>query len=164
MLTGLVSVSIERIKNMGVVSMAKDIKKVHPDAIVCYKVGAFIQTFGKDAYIVSYLFDYSLRDAAEDVPTSGFPKNAIPKVCAKLEQKKINYVIIDTKNDYDVDEKFDVKNLNQYNIVLEKARKYIKIKKRLKSIEEELLEQFDDENIAKKIERIEEIAYESRKV
>lgn len=31
---------------MGVVSMAKDIKKVHPEELVCYKVGAFVQAFG----------------------------------------------------------------------------------------------------------------------
>lgn len=82
MLTGFVPVGIE-VKNveveynMGVVSMAKDIKKVHPEDVVCYKVGAFVQTFGKDAYIISYLFEYSLRDAKENVPTCRFTKNAI---------------------------------------------------------------------------------------
>ena len=62
MLTGLVSVSTENIEvlEMGVVNMAKDIKKVHPEELVCYKVGAFVQTFGKDAYILSYLFGYKL--------------------------------------------------------------------------------------------------------
>lgn len=49
--------------------MAKDIKKVHPEDVVCYKGGAFVQAFGKDAYIMSYLFEYSLRDAKENVDT-----------------------------------------------------------------------------------------------
>ena len=63
-------------------------------------MGAFIQSFGKDAYIISCLFDYNVKEIKGTVPSCGFPKRAISKVCAKLEQKKINYVIIDTKNDY----------------------------------------------------------------
>ena len=52
--TGL-AVCLWLVKNMGVVSMAKDIKKVHPEDVVCYKIGAFVQAFGKDAYVMSYL-------------------------------------------------------------------------------------------------------------
>lgn len=36
---------------MGVLNMARDIKKVHPNDTVMYKVGNFVQAFGKDAYI-----------------------------------------------------------------------------------------------------------------
>ena len=32
---------------MNVVSMAEEIKKEHPEEVVCYKMGAFIQSFGK---------------------------------------------------------------------------------------------------------------------
>ena len=42
--------------------MAKDIKKVHPEYVVCYKVGAF----GKDAQVMSYLFGYKLFKAKEN--------------------------------------------------------------------------------------------------
>lgn len=54
------------VKNMEVVSMAKDIKKVHPEDVVCYKVGAFVQAFGKDAYVMSYLFGYKLSEKKEN--------------------------------------------------------------------------------------------------
>ena len=67
--------------------MAKDIKKVHPEDVVCYKVGAFVQAFGKDAYIISYLFGYKLSVAKGEIPTCGFPKRAIGKVCKSLENK-----------------------------------------------------------------------------
>lgn len=149
---------------MGVVSMAKDIKKVHPEEVVCYKVGAFVQTFGKDAYILSYLFGYKLNTAKENIPTCGFPKRGISKVCAKLEQRKINYVMIDTRNNYEVDEKNDNKNLNTYLEVLEKAKKYIKVKNRLERIEKKLLENIEKENIMEKIRKVEEIVYEGRKI
>ena len=45
--------------------MAKNIKEVHPNALVCYKVGAFVNCYGKDAYIISYLFDYKIRMVTE---------------------------------------------------------------------------------------------------
>ncbi len=144
--------------------MAGDIKKVHPNDIVCYKVGAFVQTFGKDAYIISYIFGYNLKETKETIPTCGFPKRAIPKICARLEQNKINYIMIDTRNNYEVDEKNDNKNLNRYNEVLEKSKKYIKIKNRMKKIEETLLKESEDENTIKIIRKIEEIIYENRKI
>ena len=49
------SVAAEKETAMSVVNMAKDIKKVHPEDVVMYKVGNFVQSFGKDAYILSYV-------------------------------------------------------------------------------------------------------------
>ena len=149
---------------MSVINKARDIKKDHPNDVVCYKVGAFVQLFGKDAYIISYLFDYSLKEIKENIPTCGFPKRAISKVCAKLEQKKINYVIIDTRKNYEVTEEFNNKNLNEYDEILEKAKRYIKVRKILKNVEQELLKQTEEKNIIEKMRRIEEIAYENRKI
>ena len=50
--------------------------------------------------------------AKDNIQTCGFPKNAIPKVMSKLEQKKINFIIVDTRNNYEVDEENDNKNLS----------------------------------------------------
>lgn len=90
----------------------------------------------------------------------GFPKKAISKVIARLEKEKINYLIIDTRNNYDVDNKCDNGNLNKYQTVLEKAHKEINIKRRIDKITEILTKEKD----INKIKRIEEIIYESRKV
>lgn len=87
------SVAAEKETAMSVVNMAKDIKKVHPEDVVMYKVGNFVQSFGKDAYILSYVFDYKLRSTNDNISTCGYPKNAIQKVIAKLEQRKLNYVL-----------------------------------------------------------------------
>ncbi len=89
------SVAAEKETAMSVVNMAKDIKKVHPEDVVMYKVGNFVQSFGKDAYILSYVFDYKLRSTNDNISTCGYPKNAIQKVIAKLEQRKLNYIVID---------------------------------------------------------------------
>ena len=149
---------------MGVVNMAKDIKKVHPEYVMMYKVGNFVQAFGKDAYVISYVFGYALRATKDNIRTCGFPKNAIPKVMSKLEQKKINFIIVDTRNNYEVDEENDNKNLNTYSETFSKAQKYIKVKKRLEKIEEMLLKDVEKEGIMEKIRKIEEIVYENRKI
>ena len=144
--------------------MSKYKQFISPDFIICYKVGAFIQVFGKDAYIISYIFNYNIKKTKEDIATCGFPKQIIPRICAKLEQRKINYMIIDTRNNYDVDEKFDNKNLNQYEKIFIDAYKYIKIKNKILHLQEELLNRIDKENVIEKIKKIEEIVYENRKV
>ena len=79
---------------MSVINMVKDIKKAHPEDVVMYKVGNFVQSFGKGAYILSYIFDYKLRRTKDNVSTCGYPKSAISKVMEKLEQRKLNYIII----------------------------------------------------------------------
>lgn len=84
--------------------MAKNIKEVHPNTLVCYKVGAFVNCYGKDAYILSFLFNYKIKPLEDNNIVSGFPKNALPKLTARLQREKIDYIIIDTKNNYDVDE------------------------------------------------------------
>lgn len=71
---------------------------------------------------------------------------------------------MDTRNNYEVDEENDNKNLNTYSETFSKAQKYIKVKKRLEKIEEMLLKDVEKEGIMEKIRKIEEIVYENRKI
>lgn len=41
--------------------MVKNIKEIHPKSLLLFKVGAFCEAYGKDSYIISYLFDYQVR-------------------------------------------------------------------------------------------------------
>lgn len=154
------SASARKVEIMSVINMAKSIKQVHPDSLICYKVGNFYHSYGKDAYILSYLFDYKINKLEENVSVSGFPKNAISKVMATVERKKLNYIIIDTRNNYNVDDEVSYDNLNKYNEIFEKAHKAVKLKRRVGRISETLLREEDLE----KIRKIEEIVYENRKV
>ena len=61
----------------------------------------------------------------DGIVSCGFPIESINKIMAKLENKKINYLIVDRRNNYDVDEFYDNKNLNTYNQTYEKAKQYI---------------------------------------
>lgn len=149
---------------MSVVNMAKNIKKIHPDFLIFYKVGSFIQCFGKDTYIVWHLLGYQIKETKDGIPTCGFPQKAMPKVCVKMERQKINYMLIDTRNNYDVDEKVEYGNLNTYGKILEIAHNQAKIQKRIQKIEETLLGETEKETMLKKLEKIEEIVYESGKI
>lgn len=140
--------------------MAQNIKNIHPDYMIMYKVGSFYNCYGKDAYIASYLFEYKIRLIENNITVIGFPKNAISKVIAKIEREKINYILIDTKNNYDIDLKEEFGNLNKYNDVVCKAKEVVNIRIRIEKIEKELLKK---ENY-NKIKKIEEIIYENRKV
>ena len=145
---------------MSVINMARNIKEIHPKFLICFKYGSFYNTYGKDAYITNYLFHYKMNKVENDIPLCGFPKKALPKVMAKLEEKKINYMTIDTRNNYDVDDKVDNKNLNTYDALYKKANKYVKTSKKLENITNKLMDQIEDERLSEKIEKIEKIVYE----
>lgn len=83
---------------------------------------------------------------------------------AKLEREKINYLIIDTRNNYDVDEKNDNNNLNRYHEISKKAQKYVKYKRRIDEAKNTLIKNIDKEDFAIKFKKIEEILYGNREI
>lgn len=143
------------------VKMAKTMKEIHPDSILLFKQGTFYHAYGKDALILLYYFDYKIKTVEKNVPTCGFPQNAINRVSAKLEREKINYITVDVKNDNDIVNQEDFKNLNRFEEVLEIAKKIVNLKRRIYAIESYLLDEIKSENIHKKIIEIENILYEN---
>ena len=64
---------------MGVLNMAKNLKQIHPDFVICYKVGKFYNSFGKDACIISYLFEYSTRTLEQNIIRDRLPQKCTSK-------------------------------------------------------------------------------------
>lgn len=142
---------------MGMVEMSKRLKDVHPNFLILYKSGTFDKTFGKDAYIIGAMFDYNVHIVNQNIPTCGFPMSAEKRVRAKLEENKINYKIVDPRNEYSVDVSEDYKNLNEYENELKKDFTLIKYKKVINRITEELtmrMNKPDFKDINRKIEDI----------
>lgn len=83
---------------------------------------------------------------------------------SKLEEQKIDYLLIDVRNNYYVDEKFENRNLNKYDTVFEKAYLYVRKQREIRKINEKLMEQIDSADFKEKVGRIEEILNEGRKV
>ena len=142
---------------MAILTIIKEVKKVHPKEIALVKVGNFFHAYGKDSYILSFLFNYKIKMIEENCSTCGFPQNSLPKVQAKLENKKIDYIILDRRNNYDVDEFVNHKNLNTYDEVFEKAHRYINLKRRIDTIYLKLINDINSEKVKEKIQYIENI-------
>lgn len=142
----------------------KNIKKIYSKEICLFKMGAFYHTYGRDSYIMSYLFGYKIKEIEMGYKECGFPKSAIAKVTSKLENSSINYMIIDRRNSYEVDDKVEYKNLNKYDKFYEKAKNYINHKKRIDNINTFLMESIEQEYLTKMLGRMEDIIYEGRKV
>ena len=150
---------------MSVIRIVSTIKKIHPDSVILVEIGKFYHVYGKDALILSYIFKYKLAETKEkNICTCAFPKTSYAKVISTLENKKINYIILDRRNNYDVDEKSDNKNLNTYTKWYEKAKIFINIKNRAQNIYKYIMENYEKENIKEKIKEIEKIIYETGEI
>ena len=145
---------------MSIINMAKNIKELEPKSVLCFKSGSFYHCYGRDAYILSYMFDYKIKTIKEsNILSSGFPQNALNKVMARLENKKINYLIIEPRDNYNVNYKMDFKNLNRYNEIYLKANKYVKLVVRINNLSDSLKKDIEKEDTIEKIRRMEEIVY-----
>ena len=149
---------------MNVVNIVKAIKQIHPEYIVLIKIGKFYYSYSKDAYIVSYIFNYKLKIVEENIRVCAFPVFILNKIMAKLEENKINYIVIDRRNNYEVDEKFDNGNLNKYNFYLEKSKRYINQKNRIEEIYNYLVYNIEKNENNKLIKEIESLINERRKI
>ena len=47
---------------MSIINIVKNIKQVHPEHIILIKIGKFYYSYRKDAYIISYIFGYKLKN------------------------------------------------------------------------------------------------------
>lgn len=145
---------------MSVLTIIKEVKEIHPEVVVLVKIGKFYNVYLKDAYIISYLFGYKLRDMEKDVKSAGFPEVSLKRVIATLENKKIDYMILDRRNNYDADEKFENGNLNKYNEIYNKAKKHFNILARIENISNYLHNNMNKKETLNILKRMEQIIYE----
>ena len=141
---------------MSSITIIKEIKTIHPNYVALVKIGGFYRVYGKDAYIISELFQYKLKKEG-NIISCGFPVKTIKKVVANLENKKINYIILDSRNNYNVDEKIDFKNLNTYINRYEQAKIYVNNQMKIEQIYEYLSKKAKKEELKILIKEIEEI-------
>ena len=149
---------------MSIINIVKNIKQVHPEHIILIKIGKFYYSYSKDEYIISYIFGYKLKNIEENIKVCSFPVFILNKIMAKLEENKINYIIIDRRNNYEVDEKSDNGNLNKYNLYLEKSKKYINKKNKIEEIYNYLISNIENDTNNELIKKIESQINERRKI
>ena len=139
---------------MSIINMVNNIKDLFPDYILLIKIGKFYEVYNKDSYIIAYLFRYKLRTMSKDNYSCGFPLMSLNRILTFLENKNINYLIVDKSNNYEETDKMDYKKKNKYNEIYENANKYIMNMNRIDKICRYL------NNNPKKIFDVEKIIYE----
>lgn len=149
---------------MGMVEMAKKIKEIHPNEVILYKSGAFYKALGKDSYILSSIFGYQIKIIDQNVASCGFPLNSVMRIRSKLEERKINYMLVDQRNNYDVDVIEDFKNLNNYADEFKNAYSRVKNKKKIDRLAEDLNYMLDRPNFKEIIRKIEDVLDENREI
>lgn len=90
-----------------------------------------------------------------------FQKKYFGRIASKLEEKKINYLIIDPRNNYDVNEKSDNRNLNTYEEEFKKAYFIEQQRKRINKVNEKLYEYIGKKEFKTIIKKVEEILNEN---
>lgn len=149
---------------MGVGNIIKIIKEVHPESVILVKVGNFYQEYGRDVYIMSYLFGYQMKTIEGNLANCGFPKAALNKVLKELEDNQISYLILNKSDNYEVEAEENFKSQNAYMEIYNKAHKYLTKKNKIDAIYNYLLENINDISIKEKINKVEEILYEIWKI
>lgn len=132
----------------------------YPDSILLVLSGNFYNVYGKDTYILSYIFKYKIKekiyktieDKDEYILNTGFPRNSLDRVLLELEDKKINYVI-KVKDKKDIFK--DFKKLNTYKRKYEASKKYCVDKMKINEIVcmlEDLCGKKEFKNVIEKIQ------------
>ena len=80
---------------MGVLNIVKTVKNIYKEYVVLVKIGKFYYCYGRDSYIISYLTNYKINLLEDNTYSCSFSTNAYNKVISILEDKKINYLILD---------------------------------------------------------------------
>lgn len=145
---------------MSTTNMIRTMKEVHPTKILLVKIGKFYHAYGKDSYILAFLFNYQIKKIETNVNTVGFPEMALNKVLKTLEDKNIDYIVLEKASNYEVISEEEFKDKNQYSELYNKAHRYIVRKNKIDAIYEHLISNISDETIKEKINNIEEILYD----
>lgn len=137
-----------------IIAVVKNVKKVCKDYVVILDIGSFYYCYGKDSIIISYIGKYKINIIQENIYTCSFPKAAYNKVISRLEDKKINYIVLDRRNNYTEEEKSNNKNLNNYQKYYELGKQEMGVRLRIQKIMKYLEKNLDDKELIIDIERI----------
>ena len=74
----------------------RQLKLDYKEYVILFKSGNFYICFDEDAVVLNNIFNYKITELKNNIKV-GFPINLINKNIDILNNKKINYIIIDNK-------------------------------------------------------------------
>lgn len=95
---------------MKVVDLYNTYKDNYKEYVVFIKIGNFYETYNNDAYIISKIMNYKVKNISNNVRV-GFPITSLNKVLDELSNNKINYIVIEKDEIY----KISIKKKFRYN-------------------------------------------------
>ena len=104
------------------------------------------------------MFDYKLR--RDKYVSCGFPLSALNKVKVELEKEKVDYIVVDKRNEYEVICREEVKKENKYEEIFAIGKTKELIKRKAEKINKYIIENITNEWVVKKIKKLEEVLYE----
>ena len=104
------------------------------------------------------MFDYKLR--RDKYVSCGFPLSALNKVKVELEKEKVDYIVVDKRNEYEVICREEFKKENKYEEILAIGKTKELIKRKAEKINKYIIENITNEEVVKKIKKLEEVLYE----
>lgn len=122
-----------------------ELKKNYDEYIILIKSGSFYVVFDSDAIVINKIFDYKIVSLKNNIKV-GFPINLINKNISKLEDLKINYIIVENNN-----------IINNYNKYSDNLYNYLNITKRINNISNKLISLSSNDKIYSLLENIEVI-------
>lgn len=137
-----------------IINVIRNVKLICKEYVVLIEIGAFYYCYGKDALILGYIGKYKINIVKDNIYSCSFPKVAYNKVISKLENSKVNYIILDRRNNYSEQEKSNNKNLNNYNKYYETSKNEFALQIRIEKINKYLLEHKEDKELLTKVERL----------
>lgn len=139
---------------MSKINMVRNIKELFPDYVLLVKIGTFYESYNNDSSIISYLCNYKIKEVGSKDKICGFPTVSLNKVKYLLEQRNINYLIVDKSHNYEELEKMNYKKKNKYNELLTISNEHIDKISRIEKIRNHLL------NDSSKLNTIEDLLFE----
>ncbi len=131
-----------------------DLKKEYSSFVVIIKSGIFYITLNEDAKILSYLFDYKVKDNSDSLIV-GFPTSSIDKVTNKLEELKLAYVIKKDNETY-VSRHNDL-TIDKYGKVIIKSGDIYEVDNRIENIINKLNNLKKTNNIINILDKIDDV-------
>lgn len=123
------------------------------------KVGIFFRTYGKDTYLMSYLFNYQIGKSQGNINECAFPESSLNSVINRLKEEKINYAIFLKEKEYVLKDEKDFRDENRYNEMYDKSYKYTILKNKVADIHNYLMSNIDAPFLKDKLNKIEDIIF-----
>lgn len=144
-----------------ILNIVKTVKQVCKNYVVLVEIRTFYYCYGKDTFIINYLEKYKIKILENNIYSCSFPKTAYNKIITQLENKRINYIVLDRRNNYEEQESNNYKNLNNYEKYYELGKAENAIKIRIEKITNYLNTHKNEKEL---ISQIESLINERRKI